>query len=73
MAANLMAADPKAAKEGQFIPKDKKSKIIIHTKMLAPETAETLRFKAPTKPGTYPFMCTFPGHWIIMKGEMIVK
>lgn len=73
MAANLMAGDPEAAKEGQFIPKNLASKIIIHTKMLAPETAETLRFRAPEKPGTYPFMCTFPGHWIIMKGEMIVK
>lgn len=73
MAANLMAADPKLAKEGQFIPKEHESKILIHTKMLNPETAETLRFKAPEKPGTYPFMCTFPGHWIIMKGEMIVK
>ncbi|MFT5470314.1 MAG: azurin [Verrucomicrobiales bacterium] len=73
MAANLMAADPKLAKDGQFIPKEHKSKIIIHTKMLNPETAETLRFKAPEKPGIYPFMCTFPGHWLIMKGELIVK
>ena len=32
-AANLMAADPKAAKTGQFIPNS--DKIIIHTKMLS--------------------------------------
>jgi azurin len=36
-------------------------------------TSETLRFEAPETPGAYPFLCTFPGHWILMKGEMIVK
>ena len=28
---------------------------------------------APEEPGTYPYLCTFPGHWILMKGEMHVK
>jgi len=32
-----------------------------------------LRFLAPEKPGIYPYLCTFPGHWVLMKGEMIVK
>ncbi|MEM7014750.1 MAG: HEAT repeat domain-containing protein, partial [Verrucomicrobiota bacterium] len=73
MAANAMAADPKLAKEGQYIPKEKSKKILVHTKMLQPETAETLRFNAPKKKGTYPYICSFPGHWIIMKGELIVK
>ena len=22
--------------------------------------------------GTYPYVCTFPGHWAVMKGELIV-
>ncbi|MDB4519648.1 cupredoxin domain-containing protein, partial [Akkermansiaceae bacterium] len=67
---NLMAADPQAAKK-QFIPDDKR---ILHaSKMLKVGQTQTLRFKAPSQPGTYPFLCTFPGHWTIMKGEMIVK
>ena len=70
-AANLMAADPKAAKTGQFIPNS--DKIIIHTKMLKQEETEILRFKAPSKPGAYPYLCTFPGHWTIMKGILSVK
>ena len=31
-----------------------------------------LRFKAPTEPGIYPYLCTFPGHWVVMRGQMIV-
>ena len=70
-AANEMAKDPKAAKKGQFVPKSKK--VIQATRMVAPLSAESLRFVAPKKPGEYPYLCTFPGHWVIMKGIMVVK
>ncbi|MEM7603535.1 MAG: HEAT repeat domain-containing protein, partial [Verrucomicrobiota bacterium] len=70
IAGNEMAKDPKGLSKG-FIPKSKK--ILHHTKLLEPDTAEVLRFKAPMEPGVYPYLCTFPGHWIIMKGEMTVK
>ncbi len=73
MAANELAKDPQEMAKGQFIPKSKLNKILHRTKMLQPETVEVLRFKAPTEPGIYPYLCTFPGHWIIMKGEMIVE
>ncbi len=69
-AANRMAADPEAAKKG-FIPNDKR---ILHaTKLLKKDTVETLRFIAPKKPGKYPYLCSYPGHWTIMRGVMIVK
>ena len=69
-AANRMAADPEAAKLG-FIPEDKR--IIHHTGLLKKDTVQTLRFIAPKKPGKYPYLCSYPGHWTIMKGVMIVK
>lgn len=71
LAANEMAKDPEAAKSGQFIPKSKK--IIVHSKMLNQGETEILRFKAPKNKGVYPFLCSFPGHWTIMKGNLIVK
>ncbi|MBN38780.1 MAG: hypothetical protein CMI29_09990 [Opitutae bacterium] len=71
LAANEMAKDPEAAKNGQFIPKSKK--IILHTRMLKQGETEFLRFNAPRKPGVYPYLCSFPGHWTIMKGNLIVK
>ena len=71
LAANNMAKDPIAAKSGQFIPKS--NKIIVHTKMLKQGESEILRFNAPKKAGNYPFLCSFPGHWTIMKGNLTVK
>jgi hypothetical protein len=71
LAANEMAKDPNTARDGQFIPASKK--IITHTKMLRQGETEVLRFKAPRKPGVYPYLCSFPGHWTIMKGNLIVK
>lgn len=70
MAGNEMAKDPAGLSKG-FIPSS--DKILHHTKLLDHGTSETLRFAAPTEPGVYPYLCTFPGHWILMKGEMIVK
>lgn len=29
-------------------------------------------FTTPSQPGRYPFICTFPGHWRMMSGVMIV-
>ena len=74
MAANAMARDPKFA-QSDFIPAEKKHLIIQATPMIGPtrkSLVHVLRFTAPTEPGIYPFVCTFPGHWVIMKGQMIV-
>ncbi len=74
MAANAMAKDPKFA-NSDFIPAEKKS-LILHTAPMIGPTRKSLvhvmRFHAPTVPGIYPFVCTFPGHWVIMKGQMVV-
>ena len=70
MAGNEMAKDPEGIKK-DFIPQS--DKILHHTKLLFPDTAETLRFSAPKEPGDYPYVCTFPGHWVIMHGVMHVK
>lgn len=70
LAGNEMAKDPDGIKK-DFIPVT--DKILHHTKLLNPNTTETLRFTAPTKPGDYPYVCTFPGHWVIMRGVMRVR
>ena len=70
MAGNEMAKDPEGLKKDFIPPTDK---ILWHTKLLNPNTAETLRFEAPKAPGDYPYLCTFPGHWVIMRGVMHVK
>lgn len=32
----------------------------------------TVSFTAPKKPGEYPYVCTYPGHWVRMYGVMVV-
>ncbi len=56
--------------EKGFIPET--DKIIAHTKMLDHQQEEVLTFTAPDKPGDYEFVCTFPGHHILMRGVMKV-
>ena len=34
---------------------------------------EVLEFKIPTEKGSYEFVCTFPGHFAMMRGIMEVK
>lgn len=47
-------------------------KTIAHTKILGPGEKQTVEFTAPAA-GTYEYLCTFPGHYVFMHGEMIVK
>jgi azurin len=62
------------ARETGFIPPDKKDEIIAATALAgAGETVE-ITFKVPTKPGSYNFICSFPGHFAMgMRGKLIVK
>jgi azurin len=32
-----------------------------------------LEFDAPAEPGLYPYLCTFPGHGMLMNGIMTVE
>jgi azurin len=45
-------------------------KILAHTKLTAPGATEAVMFIAPPA-GSYPYMCTFPGHPMLMKGVLI--
>ena len=69
LAADQLAADPEGA-EKDYIPD--LPEILHSTRIINPQEKGVLRFVAPEKPGIYPFICTFPGHWRIMQGEMTV-
>ncbi|MEO1514209.1 MAG: plastocyanin/azurin family copper-binding protein [Bacteroidota bacterium] len=55
-----------------YIPDDM-PEILCHTKMIQPQESETIYFVAPSKPGRYQYVCTFPGHHIIMRGDLVVR
>ncbi len=46
--------------------------IIDGTKLLEPGQKETLKLDAPDGEGEYEFVCTFPGHWTLMWGRLMV-
>lgn len=61
---------PEAVKS-EYVPKSRY--VLGATSMLDPEEQGVLRIKVPDKPGVYPFVCTFPGHWRIMQGILFVS
>lgn len=66
------AAAPEIATD--FIPAKQKEKIVAVIPLLGPNETREVVFKAPTAPGEYPFLCTFPAHGAIgMKGILVVK
>jgi glucose/arabinose dehydrogenase/azurin len=67
--AEAMAAEPDAF-EKHFVPDT--PDVLFATKLLQQGETERLRFTAPSDPGNYPFVCTFPGHWRTMNGIMEV-
>ncbi len=56
--------------EKQWIPAD--PRVLAATKMVAPNAKEELVFTAPAELGSYPYVCTFPGHAMAMNGVMRV-
>jgi len=54
----------------QYVPNT--DKVLFATNMVPAEQQEALTFTAPDKPGEYPFVCTFPRHWMRMYGVMVV-
>ena len=55
-----------------YFPKTKKNEVIANTKLLGPGESDIVYFVAPSK-GDYDFVCSFPGHFAMMKGKMTVE
>ncbi|MDI1314339.1 plastocyanin/azurin family copper-binding protein [Prosthecobacter sp.] len=69
--ANAMLADPQGMAKS-YIPEAAKPDIVANTKLVQPNQSETIEFTAPAEAGDYPYICTFPGHWMLMRGVMHV-
>ena len=67
--ADQMLTDPQATTKN-FVPAS--SDVLFFTPLVNPGEAFELHFTAPAQPGRYPYVCTFPGHWRIMQGTLLV-
>jgi len=54
------------------LPDASKGDVLAATKLLGPGESETITFTVD-EPGDYQFVCTFPGHFAMMRGIMVVK
>jgi azurin len=62
------------ARATDFIPADMKDQVLAATTLAGPGETVEVTFKVPTAPGTYNFLCTFPGHFAAgMRGTIVVK
>lgn len=57
-----------------YIPDALKDEIIAHINLVGPHETGEVTFNAPSQPGEYPFLCSFPGHAAVgMHGILTVK
>ena len=66
----VTAATGAAAED--YVPKSQAESVVAATKLIGGGESDTVIFDAPAA-GTYDFICSFPGHYAIMKGKFIVE
>jgi len=68
----VFAGKAASARDTDYIPEGSESDVIAHTKMIGGGQTTSIEFDAPAS-GTYDFICSFPGHYALMKGKFIVE
>lgn len=66
----LQAGPNNGWKNLPYVPESEK--VLYATAMVPADQQATLTFTAPSTPGEYPYVCTFPQHWYRMYGVMVV-
>lgn len=62
------------AKDNNYQPPALSNRVIATIPLLGPQESGSVTFTAPSTPGTYPYLCSFPAHCSAgMKGVLIVK
>ncbi|WP_029038731.1 azurin [Salinimicrobium xinjiangense] len=59
------------ASGNDYIPEGT-NEVIVHTEMIGGGEETSIEFTAP-EAGTYDFICSFPGHYVQMRGKFIVE
>jgi azurin len=67
--ANKLVADPEAVAR-HYVPRS--DDVLNYTDIVPPRERFTIYFRAPLQKGRYPYLCSFPGHWMVMNGQMVV-
>jgi len=68
--ADGLITDPEAVAR-HYVPKT--DDVLAYADITEPGKRQTIYLTAPKTPGRYPYLCTFPGHWKLMNGVLIVE
>jgi len=63
-----------AAAATEYVPQSGPlaEQVVAYTRLLGPRETDTIKFKLDA-PGEYAFICSFPGHYALMKGTITAK
>lgn len=56
-----------------FVPEELRDRVVAFTAITGGGEVAVVEFQAPSEPGDYPFLCSFPGHFGQMNGTMEVE
>jgi azurin len=65
-------APDKLDRQGRAYVPENDPRVFAASKMLEAGQKEALTITAPSKEGIYEYVCTFPGHWAVMQGKLVV-
>jgi azurin len=66
----ILQAD-RVGMQQDFIPKT--DDVLAASKLIGAGESDIVMFRAPSEPGKYPFICTFPGHGQVMHGTLTIE
>jgi hypothetical protein len=70
VAAMALSPEHRDDRDRAYVPSSED--IVAATKMLETGGSESLRVPAQSTEGIYEYVCTFPGHWVMMFGQLVV-
>ena len=68
--ASQMLEDSDSFQGKSYVPNS--DKVLLASQMVRGKQSDTMTFVAPETIGEYPYLCTFPGHWVSMNGILHV-
>ena len=72
--ANAYAAAAMSSAKDNYEPKSMADQVLASVPLLGPKRQGEITFNGPTAPGTYQYLCSFPGHCLAgMRGQLVVK
>lgn len=56
-----------------YVPESMRDRVVAFTEIIGGGESTVVEFQAPSEPGEYPYLCSFPGHFGQMNGIMTVE